>query len=149
MRLKSLDFSHNDKIPARFTCDDQDVSPHLIWYEPPDNIKSFALSCKDPDAPNGNWDHWLIVNIPASVNEIPQSETIGEKIVNDFGKTGYGGPCLPASPAGRPSGTHRYVFKIYALDVEKLNGITKENFVEKVQEHTIESAELIGLYQRQ
>ncbi|MFC1686994.1 YbhB/YbcL family Raf kinase inhibitor-like protein [Patescibacteria group bacterium] len=142
MQLKSLDFSHNDQIPARFTCDDQDVSPHLTWHEPPENTKSFALSCKDPDAPEGNWDHWLIVNIPASVNEIPQSETIGEEISNDFGKTGYGGPCPPL-------GTHRYIFKIYALDMEKLNGITKENFVEKVQEHTIESAELVGLYQRQ
>ena len=126
MQLKSLDFSHNDQIPARFTCDDKDVSPHLTWHDPPDSTKSFAISCKDPDSPGGNWDHWLIVNIPASVNEIPQGEAVGEEVANDFGKPAYGGPCPP-------SGTHRYFFTVYALDTEKLEGVTKENFVERFE----------------
>ncbi|HCM68304.1 MAG: hypothetical protein A2898_01835 [Candidatus Kerfeldbacteria bacterium RIFCSPLOWO2_01_FULL_48_11] len=142
MVAKSLDFSHNDLIPARFTCDGKNSSPHLTWYEAPEKTLSYALSCKDPDAPGGNWDHWLIVNIPRSVTEIPQGQTAGEEIENDFGQTNYGGPCPP-------SGTHRYVFTIYALSVERLEGVTKEDFVEKVKEHSLDSAELIGLYTKQ
>jgi len=141
MQLQSNDFNHQGDIPARFTCDGEDVSPYLNWSDVPEKTKSFALSCMDPDAPTGNWIHWLIVNIPADVNEIAQGQTVGQEIANDFGKEAYGGPCPP-------SGQHRYFFTVYALDVETLEGVTKENFVEKLKEHTIDSAELIGLYQR-
>lgn len=141
MRLTSIDFSNNDSLPARFTCDGKNISPHLTWYEAPERTLGFALSCKDPDAPGGNWDHWLIVNIPRTVTELPQGKAAGEEVENDFGQTGYGGPCPP-------SGTHRYVFTIYALNIERLEGVTQKNFVEKVREHQIGSAELIGLYQR-
>ncbi|MFH1235532.1 MAG: YbhB/YbcL family Raf kinase inhibitor-like protein [Parcubacteria group bacterium] len=141
MKLKSLDFSHNDLIPARFTCDGKNISPHLTWYGAPEKTLSFALSCKDPDAPGGNFDHWLIMNIPRSVTEIPQGQTVGEEVNNDFRQTNYGGPCPPA-------GTHRYVFTLYALSVERLDGVTHQNFSEKVGEHALDSAKLTGLYKR-
>jgi Raf kinase inhibitor-like YbhB/YbcL family protein len=94
----------------------------------------------DPDAPSGNWIHWLICNIPPYVNEIPQAGPVpGTEVKNDFGKAGYGGPAPP-------SGTHRYIFKIYALGVEKLEGVTRQNFIEKVKNNSLATTELIGLY---
>lgn len=141
MQLQSNDFDHQGDIPSKFTCDGQDISPHLQWSGFPEETKGFALSCMDPDAPSGNWVHWLIVNIPVGTTELVQGTTAGQEINNDFGKPAYGGPCPP-------SGQHRYFFKVYALDIETLDGVTKENFVEKVKEHTLDSAELIGLYQR-
>jgi len=141
MQLQSNDFDHQGDIPSKFTCDGDDISPHLKWSDFPAGTKSFALSCMDPDAPSGNWVHWLIANIPAKVTEIAQGQTVGQEINNDFGQPAYGGPCPP-------SGQHRYFFTVYALDVEILEGVTKENFVEEVKKHTIDSAELVGLYQR-
>jgi len=142
MKLVSNDFENNGMIDSRFTCDGKDISPHLKWEEVPSGTKSFALSCNDPDAPIGDWIHWYVHTIPSDVNEITQGGPIpGIEVKNDFGKTSYGGPCPP-------SGTHRYFFRVYALDVEKLEGVKKKNFREKVKEHTIESAELIGLYKR-
>jgi len=141
MQLFSNDFTHQGDIPSKFTCDGNDISPHLKWSEVPSGTKSFALSCKDPDAPGGNWDHWLLINIPAETTEIPQGMASGEGITNDFGKPEYGGPCPP-------SGRHRYFFAVYALNIERLEDVTKENFVEKVGGFAIDSASLIGLYQR-
>ncbi|RME53994.1 YbhB/YbcL family Raf kinase inhibitor-like protein [Candidatus Woesearchaeota archaeon] len=143
MELTSQSFSHNTDMPATYTCDGKDINPHLAWSGEPEGTKSFALRVFDPDAPGNGWIHWQIINIPAGTHEIKEDSVPqgAEEILNDFGKTSYGGPCPP-------SGKHRYVFTIYALDTERLDGVTKDTFLNKVQEHTLAKAELIGLYQR-
>ena len=140
MKLMSTDFIANKKLDKKFSYRESNISPHLKWEGAPRDTKSFAVSCNDPDAPVGDWIHWLIYNIPAEKTEIPQGGPIpGIEVKNDYGQIGYGGPAPP-------SGTHRYYFRVYALDIENLEGINKNNFMKKVKEHTIESAELIGLY---
>ncbi|MHA1294900.1 MAG: YbhB/YbcL family Raf kinase inhibitor-like protein [Promethearchaeota archaeon] len=142
MKILSNDFKHNELMDKKFSYRDRNLSPHLKWENAPNNTKSFALSCNDPDAPVGDWIHWYVINIPANINEIPQGGPVpGEEIKNDFGQKGYGGPAPP-------SGTHRYFFRVYALDVEKLEGVKKNNFKDKVKKHTIETAEIIGLYKK-
>ena len=138
----SKDFADKGSIPYEFTCDGKNVSPHLAWENVPDGTKSFALSATDPDA-IGGWNHWLLNNIPKTVKEIEQNRKPAEalEVENDFGKKTYGGPCPP-------SGTHRYVFTVSALDVEYLEGVNKRNFFDRVEEHTIEKAVIMGLYKR-
>ena len=95
MKLISNDFKHNEKLDKKFSYRGENISPHLKWEEIPKDTKSFALSCNDPDAPVGDWIHWLIYNIPSSVNEIPQGGPIsGIELENDYGKKGYGGPAI-------------------------------------------------------
>lgn len=142
MKLSSKNFKHNERIDTKFTCDGDDISPHLKWEDFPEDTRSFALEVHDPDAPAGDWIHWFLCNLPKDKTELSEGETPpGDEIENDFGKTSYGGPCPP-------SGTHRYFFKVYALDTEKLEGITKSNFRNQVKSHAIDSAEMIGLYSR-
>jgi len=143
MKLKSKDFLDNSGIPSEFTCDGRNVSPQLSWEDVPEETKSFALSVTDPDAPGGMWIHWLVYDIS---NELRKIERGGlpegaKEVVNDFGKRPYGGPCPP-------SGTHRYFFTVYALDTERLEGLNKRNFLDKVEKHTIEKATIKGLYKR-
>ncbi len=140
MKLSSNDFKNNEMLDKKFSFRADNISPHLKWEETPRIAKSFAISCNDPDAPVGDWIHWLVHDISVNVEEIPQGGPVpGIEIENDYRKQGYGGPAPP-------SGTHRYFFRVYALDIEELEGVTKNNFIEKVNEHTIESAEIIGLY---
>ncbi len=143
MRLKSKNFEDNSSIPSEFTGDGRDVSPQLSWEDVPAETKSFALSFADPDAPMGIWIHWLIYDIPKDVRAIEQGGLPkgAKQIENDFGMKEYGGPCPP-------SGTHRYIFTIYALDVEHLEEVKKRNFFEKVAEHTLDKAVLKGVYKR-
>jgi hypothetical protein len=108
----------------------------------PENTKRLALIVDDPDAPAGTWVHWVVFNIPKT-DVIEEGEVPGKQGINDFGKLQYGGPCPP-------SGTHRYFFKLYALD-EKLDlkeGCHKKDLLKAMEGHIIEEAELIGLYQR-
>ncbi|MHA1713026.1 MAG: YbhB/YbcL family Raf kinase inhibitor-like protein [Candidatus Ranarchaeia archaeon] len=142
MKLTSPDFENNGPIPPEYTCDGKDVSPELTWQNPPSETKSFALSCIDPDAPRGDFIHWLICNIPPSTRTLKRGASPpGLEIENDFGKTRYGGPCPP-------SGTHRYFFTVYALNVERLEKITKYNFLDTIKKHTIDKAVLMGTYKR-
>ncbi len=142
MKLESKDFKSNELMDKKFSYRGGNKSPHLKWSDIPNGTKSFALSCNDPDAPIGDWIHWYVVNIPSTVKEIPQGGPVpGVELENDFGQKSYGGP----SP---PSGTHHYVFKIYSLKVDKLKGVTKKNFKEKVKQSTIAAGELIGLYKK-
>ncbi|MBI4599019.1 YbhB/YbcL family Raf kinase inhibitor-like protein [Candidatus Uhrbacteria bacterium] len=142
MYLQSVDFKSNGSIPVLHTCDGASVSPHLEWGGLPKGTQSLAVSCFDPDSPSGTFAHWLIVNIPPTLPEVAQGgRTGGQELVNDFGARGYGGPCPP-------KGTHRYVFTLYALDVERLEGVTRERFAEHVEKHVIERTELIGKYRR-
>ena len=143
MKLKSKDFVGNSSIPSEFTCDGRNVSPQLSWEDVPDGTKSFALSVTDPDAPGGTWIHWLVYNISKDVREIERGSLPegAEEVVNDFGKRSYGWPCPPY-------GTHRFFFTVYALDTERLEGLSKRNFLDRVERHTIEKAEIMGLYKR-
>ena len=144
MEITSKDFKHNQSIPSILTCDGKDLSPHLSWSGMPEETKSFALTCIDPDAPMGDFIHWLVYNIPATVSETPQAGPIpteAKEVHNDFGKKSYGGPCPP-------SGTHRYFFTIYALKVKDLGTVSKSDFLKKVKENQLASAKLIGLYKR-
>lgn len=144
MEITSKDFQHNQAIPSVHTCDGKDISPHLAWSGAPEGTKSFALTCIDPDAPVGDFIHWLTYNIPPNVSVLPQGGPLpagSREVANDFGKKSYGGPCPP-------SGTHRYFFTIYALKVGDLGAVTKNDFLKKVKENQLASAELIGLYTR-
>lgn len=144
MELKSQDITHNQSIPAVHTCDGKDISPQLSWSEAPEGTKSFALTCIDPDAPMGDFIHWLIYDIPVTAKSFSRGGPLpagAKEVVNDFGKTSYGGPCPP-------SGTHRYFFTIYALKTENLSGMTKNNFLQKVKENQLATAQIMGLYKR-
>jgi len=132
IKVTSSAFIEGGMIPERFTCDGEDVSPPLAWTGIPDGTKSLALICDDPDAPMGTWVHWVLFNMAPSIEELPakiapeRSFPHGPKHgINDFGKYGYGGPCPPG-------GTHRYYFKLYALDseIDLGSGITKAQLVE-------------------
>ncbi|MBS3096895.1 YbhB/YbcL family Raf kinase inhibitor-like protein [Candidatus Woesearchaeota archaeon] len=144
MKLTSTAFAHNSTMPSEFTCDGQDLSPPLTISDVPSNAKSLVLIMDDPDAPVGIWDHWVVFNIPPSTKEIPKgTEPKGTAGKNSWGRTGYGGPCPP-------SGTHRYFFKLYALDSE-LNlpeGSAKKELEMTMQGHILAKAELMGNYKR-
>jgi len=143
MKLKSNDFVDNSSIPSEFTCDGRNISPQLSWENVPKETKGFALSVTDPDAPGGTWIHWLVYDISKELREIERGSLPegAKEVENDFGKKPYGGPCPP-------SGTHRYFFTLYALDIEHLDGLNKRNFLDKVKKHTIEKAAIKGLYKR-
>lgn len=143
MKITSPNFEPMGKIPVKFTGDGQDINPNLKISKTPENTKSLVLIMEDPDAPVGIFTHWLVWDISPNLtgikeNSVPKNAIQGR---NDFGKIGYGGP-MP------PSGSHRYFFKIFALDV-KLNlqeGANKEELERAIQGHIIDKIELIGLY---
>ena len=148
--ISSPAFSESDMIPVRFTCDGPDVSPELSWGGVPEAARSLALICDDPDAPMGTWVHWVLFNIPPGANGLPAElppdavlENGARHGTNDFGSLGYGGPCPPG-------GTHRYFFKLYALDTEFTleSGISKAELVEAMQGHILAESQLMGTYSR-
>lgn len=150
IEIKSNSFKNGGLIPKQFTCDGKNVSPQLSWTNYPEGTKSFALICDDPDAPVGTWVHWVIYNIPANINELEESFPTQKNLLhgikqgtNDFRKIGYGGPCPP-------SGTHRYFFKIYALDkiLDLDAGATKKQLLDAMEGHILAMGELIGKYKR-
>jgi len=143
LRLQSRDFDDGGAIPSRFTCDGEGISPQLSWTDVPAGVRSFALSVEDPDASMGTFIHWLVYDIPKDITGIEQGgfPRGARQVRNDFGKEGYGGP----SP---PSGTHRYIFTIHALDIEHLVGVDRKNFFKIVGQHTLAKAKLTGLYRR-
>jgi Raf kinase inhibitor-like YbhB/YbcL family protein len=142
MRISSPDFGNNQFIPASFTCDGEDINPSLVIEDIPKEAKSLALIVDDPDAPMGTWVHWVVYDIPVT-NRIEQNSIPGKQGINDFRRKDYGGPCPP-------SGTHRYFFKIYALDriFNLKEGISKEALEEVMLGHILDKAELVGLYKR-
>jgi Raf kinase inhibitor-like YbhB/YbcL family protein len=150
MELTSTDIQEGGMIPIRFTCDGEDISPALQWSGVPENTKSFALICDDPDAPVGTWIHWVLFNIPGSVNNLDQGVNAVESIenggihgINDFRSLGYGGPCPP-------NGSHRYFFRLYALDtlLDIEPGCTKADLMEAMQRHVLDQATLMARYSR-
>jgi Raf kinase inhibitor-like YbhB/YbcL family protein len=151
LQISNAAFSVGEAIPKKFTCDGPDVSPQLKWNDAPPNTQAFALIMDDPDAPAGTWVHWVLYDLPANTRELSEGVAKQEQLSsgarqgrNDFGKTGYGGPC---PPPGKP---HRYFFKLYALDT-KLNlkaGATKADVERAVKGHILAQAELTGKYGR-
>ncbi|HUT19210.1 MAG TPA: YbhB/YbcL family Raf kinase inhibitor-like protein [Anaerolineae bacterium] len=146
----SAAFEDGAAIPAQYTCDGADISPPLEWGDPPPNTGSFALIMDDPDAPIGTWVHWVIYDLPAEARSLaegvpgePHLAGGGVQGRNSWPKTGYGGPCPP-------SGTHRYFFKLYALDVVlgAGPGLTKKELLEEMGEHILAQAQLVGTYSR-
>ncbi|MBN1150491.1 YbhB/YbcL family Raf kinase inhibitor-like protein [candidate division WOR-3 bacterium] len=150
MILTSDAFGYGEEIPAKYTCDGENISPELSWDSFPSQTKSFALTCDDPDAPSGGWVHWVVYNIPADINSLQErmpSDSILQNGINqgltDFRTTGYGGPCPP-------SGKHRYFFKIYALDENLVlePGMEMDDLMKAISPHIIASGELMGVYSR-
>ena len=148
LRLASSAFRSGDKIPLRFTCEGADVSPPLSWSGAPEKTRSFAIICSDPDAPGGTFYHWAVFDLPAGTTELAESGTTtgAREAVNDFGKTGYGGPCPPHG-----HGTHHYRFHLLALDADRLPAGRRPSCrdVERVsKEHALAEAELVGTFAR-
>lgn len=145
MRLTSSAFQHNASIPSQYTCDGAGMSPPLAISGVPKNARELVLIVDDPDAPNGTWVHWTIWNMDPTINEIPEGIVPADSTqgVTSYERFGYGVPCPP-------SGTHRYFFKLYALDqLLKLKpSATAEDIMKAIDGHVIDLAELIGLYQR-
>jgi len=143
LSVESTAFENNKLIPAKYTCDGDDVNPPLTIEGVPEGTKTLALIVDDPDAPMGTWDHWIVWNIPATTSKIAENTVPGTEGMNDFRRRSYGGPCPP-------SGTHRYFFKVYALDVKlDLSPTSRKRDVEKaMQGHVLAKGELVGLYRR-
>lgn len=150
IKITSTAFEEGGMIPKQYTCDGKDISPRLKWSGVPDSAKSLALICDDPDAPMGTWVHWVLYNLPADLKELPEAvpadkvlEKGGVHGKNDFRKFGYGGPCPPG-------GTHRYYFKLYALDtgLDLAPGATKTDLLKAMQDHILAQGQLMGKYKR-
>lgn len=145
MNIKSASFEQQTPIPSKYTCDGENINPPLMISGAPEGTKSLALISDDPDAPGGTWVHWTVWNIDPRTAEIAEN-SVPEKAVEgttSFGKFGYGGPCPP-------SGTHRYYFKLYALDTV-LNipvTATARDLKEAMKGHILADAQLMGTYSR-
>ncbi len=150
IKITSSAFEEGALIPAKYTCDGEDISPPLQWEAVPEGTQSIALVSDDPDAPVGTWVHWVLYNLPAEAGELPEAIPADETLpsgarqgTSDFGRIGYGGPCPP-------SGTHRYFFKIYALDtdLDLPTGADKRELLEAMQGHILGEGRLMGKYAR-
>ena len=151
LEVKSPDFASGGTIPKRFTCEGGDLSPALEWSAPPSGTQSVAVIADDPAAPAGTWVHWVVFDLPPTLRSLPQAVPKKDQLAdgsrqgqNDFGKTGYGGPCPP------PGKAHRYFFKLYALDT-KLNlpsSSTKKDVERAMQSHVLAQGEYVGRYSR-
>lgn len=142
MQLASSVFTNNSIIPSKYTCKGQGINPPLVFSDISNQSKSLALIVHDPDAPVGDFVHWLVWNIPANVNKIEEGTVPKNFIqgINGFKKIGYGYPCPP-------SGTHRYMFELYSLDIgiNLPEGSDKAALEAAISSHVIDTAKLIGL----
>jgi hypothetical protein len=151
LTLSTTEFQYGGTVPKKCTCDGADVSPALVWNNPPFGTQSFALIVDDPDAPGGTWVHWVLYDLPPETRNlaenVPKQENLGNGARqgrNDFRRIGYNGPCPP------PGAAHRYFFKLYALDA-KLNlkpGATKAEVERAMTGHVLAQGELVGRYKR-
>ena len=150
MIIKSSAFVEGGMIPSKYTCDERDISPPLEWKDVPAGAKSFALICDDPDAPGGIWVHWVVYNIPSNISRLeenikpePGAKNTMLQGSNSWSRTGYGGPCPP-------SGTHRYYFKLYAVDemLPLKPGMSKKQLLDAMKGHVLAEAQLMGKYKR-
>lgn len=147
MQIQSNAFVENGLIPAKFTCDGEDISPQLSWQEIPEKTVELVLIFDDPDAPMGTWDHWILYNIPPTVRELVEGIEVLPKGtlegLNSFGKRSYGGPCPPDK-------MHRYFFKLYALDkaLDLPPGVNKQMVETAMRPYVLAQAVLMGRYDR-
>jgi len=152
LSIHSTAFADNDIIPQKYTCQGRDLSPPLEWFDIPEGTRSLALIVDDPDAPDPRapsmtWVHWLLYNLPPDCNGLPETaKTLPPGTfegVNDWKRTGYGGPCPPI-------GRHRYFFKLYALDrvLDGLDRPNKDRLMEAMAGHILAEAQLMGTYQK-
>jgi len=155
IKIESTAFKNEEMIPSKYTCDGENINPPLNITGIPEGTKSVALILDDPDAPSGVFTHWIFWNLDPGQTEIREKDSIEDGIVgeNDAGETGYAGPCPPASSElqrGEPSGTHRYFFKIYALDnfLALPHGAQRDELEKAMEGHIIDEGELIGKYTR-
>jgi len=148
--LSSIAFDDGNPIPKKYSCDGDDISPPLQWTDPPEGTMSFALISDDPDAPVGTWVHWVLYNLPADTRSLSEAFPSGAKLPNgarngenSWRRLGYGGPCPPG-------GTHRYFFKLYALDtlLDIASGVTKDQLLQAMEGHIVAKTELMGTYSR-
>jgi Raf kinase inhibitor-like YbhB/YbcL family protein len=148
--ITSAAFAPQASIPRLYTCDGEDISPPLSWSDPPEGTQSLALICDDPDAPVGTWVHWVLFNIPADKRFLPESVPAQDQLSdgslhgrNSWRRRDYGGPCPPG-------GTHRYFFKLYALDTTLglEAGATKQQVLSAMEGHILAQTELVGTYNR-
>jgi len=151
LRVLSSAFKEGGMIPQRYACDGEDISPPLSWEAVPEGTRSIALIVDDPDAPRGTFVHWVLYDLPANLRELPEKlpreKTLpggGTQGTNSFGKIGYGGPCPP-------SGTHRYFFKVYALNAQTnlAPGKSKEDLLETMEGHILAQGQIMGRYKKQ
>lgn len=147
MKLLSSAFANFEDIPAKYTGDGENLSPPLRWQDVPEETRSLALICEDPDAPHGIWDHWVIYNIPPTISVLAEGiQELPHEIqscLNTSGATEYVGP-------NPPSGMHRYFFKLYALDttLQLREGATKRDLIQAMNSHIVADATLVGHYAR-
>jgi Raf kinase inhibitor-like YbhB/YbcL family protein len=152
LEVTSDAFVNGQSIPAKYACTGRNISPALAWNEPPVGTQSFALIADDPDAPMGTWVHWVLFNIQADRRSLEEDLPVTGKNIdpeaifvgrNSSGKIGYDGPCPP-------SGTHRYYFKLYALDtlISLLPGATKEQVLREMDGHILAQGELMGTFSK-
>jgi len=144
LSVTSTAFTANGEIPSEHTCDGAQVSPPLAWTKPPAGTKSIALLVDDPDAPRGTFTHWIVTGLPANATSLPAGAKLPAGAMagkNDFGATGWGGPCPP-------SGRHRYVFHVYALDIPLAKTLGPAAFKAAIAGHVLAQGELVGTYSR-
>ena len=152
LELTSDAFTNGQSIPAKYACTGRNISPALSWSEPPTGTQSFALIMDDPDAPMGTWVHWVLYNIPAERRSLAEDLPVTGKNIdpdaifvgkNSSGNIGYDGPCPPG-------GTHRYYFKLYALDtsISLLPGASKEQVLRGMEGHILAQGELMGTFSK-
>jgi hypothetical protein len=151
LTLTSTAFTQGNPIPAKYTCSGENISPPLAWGDPPAGTQTFALIMDDPDAPAGTWVHWIVYYLPAGVRSLPEDFKNGTKFddvaalfgKNSWGKTAYGGPCPP-------SGTHRYFFRLYALDNVPAfpKEPTQKQVLAAIEGHLLGYGELMGTYRK-
>jgi len=151
LNVSTSAFEEGGRIPIKYSCQGEDVSPALQWDEPPTGTQSFALIMDDPDAPVGVFTHWVIFNIPSDSRQLTEAIPTQAKLPsgalqgkNDFGRIGYGGPCPPPGPA------HRYRFTLYALDkaLDTKSGASKTQVLDAMKGHILAQGQLTGTYQR-
>lgn len=144
MKFTSSAFQNNQKIPQKYTCEGEDVSPALHIADIPAGTQSLAIIVDDPDAPMGTFDHWIAWNLPPTTHDLPEGGKVPKQGTNGFRERRYRGPC---PPHGKP---HRYFFKLYALDtlIDIHEGSPKAALEQAMQGHILGQAQLVGLYQR-
>ena len=145
LHVSSSAFSEGQPIPEKYSCDGRNLSPPLKWNGAPEKTKSLAIIADDPDAPSGTFTHWVLYDLSAKTSELKEgSSGAGKEGVNSFKKMGYGGPCPP------PTGAHRYVFHVYALDIDSVGkaGLSKQDVSAAMKGHVLAEGQLIGKYKR-